>query len=91
MPESDALDPLRLIGELQAKCDILEAQVAALSAFACATLDSNPRRDELQTRWAIHLAPAIKNFSQYNDQRILWASMVPGWIDQRLSEKTRTS
>lgn len=91
MNKPDALDPLYLIGELQAKCDILQAQVAALTAFACATLDSNPRRDELQTRWAIHLAPAIKNFSQYNDQRIQWAATVPGWIDQRLSEKPRAS
>lgn len=76
---------------LQQKVEALEARVAALTAFACAMLDSNPRRDELQTRWAMHISPSLTRFAALDDIGRKCAATVPAWIDQRLSEKPRTS
>lgn len=47
----------RSIGELKAKCMLLESQVAALLALTRAGLEMGvPRRDELETRWSKNLA-----------------------------------
>jgi hypothetical protein len=45
------------IGELKARCMILESRMSALAAFACALLQSHPSRDIIQTQWANTLAP----------------------------------
>ena len=71
----------RKIGELRARCDILQARVAALTAFACAMLESNPRRDELLTRWGNLLGPALEQFANLDEVSIEHGSMIPTWAD----------
>lgn len=87
---TNSVDPAEFI-LLQQKVEALEARVAALTAFACAMLDANPRRDELQTRWAMHISPALTRFAALDDIGRKCAATVPAWIDQRMSEKPRTS
>ena len=72
------------IGELKARCMFLESRVAALTAFACAILEPNAKRDELQTRWANHLGPAVQQFSELGEEQIAAASALPGWVQYRL-------
>lgn len=72
------------IGTLKGNCIILEARVAALTAFACAILQSNPRRDELQTRWGKHLGPALSMFAGTEKTQTDAGSAVPGWVMYRL-------
>ena len=69
------------LGELQARCHLLEARVAALTAFACAMLESNPRRDELLTRWSNLLGPALEQFSSLDEISITHGSFIPTWVD----------
>ncbi len=80
------LDAHREIGELKARCDILSARLAALTAFTCAILESNPRKDELQTRWAKHLGPAIEHFSKLDDVGVKFSASVPAWVATRLGD-----
>lgn len=75
----------RSIGELKARCMILESRVAALTAFACALLESNPRRDELQTRWANHLGPAVDQFAGLGKEQTNFAASVPAWVEHHLA------
>ena len=78
------LDARQTIGELRARCETLEERVAALTAFACAMLDANPRRDELQTRWGKHLGPALSMFAGIEKTQTDAGSAVPGWVMYRL-------
>lgn len=77
----------RAIGELKARCMMLESRVAALAAFACAMLEGNPRCDELQTRWGKHLGPALEALSGLDQDRIDSASIIPGWVLHHLQGK----
>lgn len=74
------LDAYRTIGELRARCDMLEARVAALAAFACAVLEANPRCDELQTRWGKHLGPALNEFAGLEKVQTDAGAAVPAWV-----------
>lgn len=75
------------IGELKAKCLILESRVAALSAFACAVLQSNPQRDIIQTQWAKHLGPALDKIGPgLGDNPTKFAASVPAWVQYQLEQ-----
>lgn len=75
------IEAQKSFAELQAKCQVLEAQVAALTAFTCAILDANPRRDELVTRWLNYLSPALEQFAKLDDASCRTAAFIPGWVD----------
>lgn len=79
-------EAFRSIGELKARCAALEARVASLAAFAAAMLEAHPRRDELQTRWANHLGPAIGQFSELREPEETFGSAIPGWVSWRLGD-----
>lgn len=78
----------REIGELKARCMMLESRVSALAAFACALLDSNPRKDELQTRWSKHLGPALHQFSGLGEDQKNSGIAIPAWVEFHLSGKS---
>ncbi|WP_395026272.1 hypothetical protein [Comamonas odontotermitis] len=71
----------RAIGVLQADQKILQARVAALTAFAGAILESNPRRDELLTRWGHLLGPALHQFADLEKLSSDAGSFIPFWVD----------
>lgn len=71
----------RAIGELQAQQKIMKARVAALTAFACAMLESNPRRDELLTRWGHLLGPALDQFADLEKASTDAGELIPLWAD----------
>ncbi len=75
------------IGALAARCDILAARVAALTAFACALMETHPKRDELSTRWANNLGPALESLATLNDDGIQFGATIPAWVDHPLSGK----
>lgn len=78
-------DASREIGELKARCMLLESKMAALAAFACAILEAHPQQDQLQTRWANHLGPAMDHFLGTLDEPEKTAvTLIPGWVHGHL-------
>ena len=79
------------IGALKAKCDALNARVTALTAFACAVLESHPAKDILLTQWADNLGPAMNEIGPGLDESLTKiASGVPGWVQGHSSEKYKS-
>lgn len=74
-----------LIGTLKARCMILESQMAALTAFTCAILETHPRRDEMQTRWSKHLGPALERFSSLSEDQTAACVSIPAWVAGHLA------
>lgn len=74
------------IGELKARCESLEAKVAALTAFACTMLEHSPSRDMLQTRLVVtHLGAALAELGpDLGHAGTTAAASVPAWIDHYL-------
>ena len=76
------------IGELKARCIILESRVASLTAFAAALLKDHLARDQIQTRWADYLGPAIEQIGPgLGKDEISFASSVPGWVHHQLDQE----
>ncbi len=48
---------------LMARCTVLEAQVAALAAFAAALLDDSARRDVVESKASKLLAPVMQELT----------------------------
>ena len=75
------------IGALQARCMILESRVAALAAFASALLKEHPQRDQIQTRWANHLGPALQEIGPgLGNDEVNMASTLPGWVQHQIDK-----
>ena len=75
------------IGALQARCMILESRVAALAAFASALLKEHPQRDQIQTRWANHLGPALQEIGPgLGKDEVNMASTLPGWVQHQIDK-----
>lgn len=75
------------IGDLKARCDILEARVAALIAFTAAILQDHPRRDLLQTRWANAIGPALLQIGPgLGDLAQNQSTAVPGWATHYIED-----
>lgn len=83
----DILELSREIGALKAQCMIADARVAALAAFAAALLKDHPARDQIQTRWAQYLGPALLEIGPgLGADETKMASMVPGWVGHQLDK-----
>jgi hypothetical protein len=75
------------IGALKAQCMILESRVAALAAFVAALLKDHPQRDQLQTRWAEYLGPALHEFGPgLGSDEVSMAVSLPNWIQHQLDK-----
>jgi hypothetical protein len=83
-------DIYRDIGKLKAKCEILEARVASLTAFTCALIESHPSKDVLLTKWANNLGPALHEIGPGLGEAVnKIAASVPGWVQHQLNEKNK--
>ena len=81
------MDVHRDIGALQARCMILESRMTALTAFVAALLKNHPQRDQLQTRWADYLGPAMQELGPgLGNDEINMASSVPGWVHHQIDK-----
>ena len=77
----------REIGELRARCEILESRVASLTALAYALLKNDKSRDVTQTTWANALGPALQQFGpSLEELHVQFAASIPGWIQHKLNE-----
>lgn len=75
------------IGALRARCMILESRLTALTAFVAALLKDHPQRDQLQTRWADYLGPAMEECGPgLGSDEIRAASLLAGWVHEQIDK-----
>lgn len=75
------------LGQLKARCMILESRMASLAAFTAALLKDHPARDQLQTRWADYLGPALQQIGPGLDkENVDFAASVPGLVQHLLDQ-----
>ncbi|MGE4240338.1 hypothetical protein [Ramlibacter sp.] len=79
------------IGALTARCEALDARVAAMAAFAAAVLKDHPHRDLLQTRWGDYLGPALLDLGPgLEPQDLDRGASVPGWVASQINKPAGT-
>ena len=83
----DSYSVHRDVGALQARCMILESRLAALTAFVAALLKDHPQRDQLQTRRADYLGPALHEIGPgLGADQVKMATILPGWVQHQIDK-----
>ena len=80
-------DITQAIRKLTARCTVLDARVAALTAFAAAVLKDHPQRDLIQTRWSEYLGPALHEAGPgLGQSEIEVAADLPAWVSLQVDK-----